>query len=106
MKKEYLFLLTVFLGLGTFSSLAQDSKTKGENTVKYRQNDPVGQSLDYSNTICDTLLYDDRVILLETSPLLQLKGISLPSGMNRKQLLIVREDLRQHGNWKTKNLFS
>jgi hypothetical protein len=87
MKKEYLFLLTVFLGLGTFNSPAQDSGTIEGNFVIYRQNDPVGQSLDYSNTICDTLLYDDQVILLEISPLLQLKGISLPSGMNREQLL-------------------
>src|SRR5690554_2291255 len=87
MKKEYIFLLAIFLGLGTFGSLAQDSGTIEGNFVRYRQNDPVGQSLDYSNTICDTLLYDDQVILLETSPLLHLKGISLPSGMSQEQLL-------------------
>jgi hypothetical protein len=45
------------------------------NAVAFLYNDPVGESLDYSNTICDTLFYNGKTILLETSPLLQLKEI-------------------------------
>lgn len=53
--------------------------------VKHGENDSVGLSLDYSNTICDTLLYDDRIILLEISPLLQLNEMPIANNVNPEQ---------------------
>lgn len=69
----------IFIGVTTtFCVHAQNAtmvEYEGRHVVNHGENDSVGLSLDYSNTICDTLLYDGRIILLETSPLLQLAGI-------------------------------
>lgn len=69
-------IMFVFIGITTTFCVHAQNATMVEyedrHVVNHGENDSVGLSLDYSNTICDTLLYDDRIILLETSPLLQL----------------------------------
>ena len=81
-------ILFVFIGLTTaFCVHAQNAMVEygGRRVVNYGEKDSVGLSLDYSNTICDTLLYDGRIILLERSPLLQLKEMSIPDNVHPGQ---------------------
>ncbi|MDD3309835.1 MAG: hypothetical protein PHY69_07775 [Dysgonamonadaceae bacterium] len=78
MKQKLLILLTLLLfNFNFFYINAQNIIERIENrqNVIYGYNDSVGLSLDYSNTICDTLFYDNKIILLEYSPLLQLDEI-------------------------------
>lgn len=80
-------ILFAFIGVAAFCVHAQNAIVEygGRRVVNYGEKDSVGLSLDYSNTICDTLLYDDRVILLERSPLLQLKEMSIPDNVHPEQ---------------------
>ncbi|MFA6701222.1 MAG: hypothetical protein WCS06_00910 [Dysgonamonadaceae bacterium] len=79
MKEKLLILLILLLfNFNFFYVNAQNiiESIEDRQTVIYGYNDSVGLSLDYSNTICDTLFYDNKIILLESSPLLQLDEIS------------------------------
>jgi hypothetical protein len=82
MKNIKYFVLTIlFVVHANFYSYTQnnDKNRNAHHFIEYIQNDLVGVTLDYSNTICDTLFYNGQIILLETSPLLKVKGINMLS---------------------------